>query len=158
MANNSSAHSSRGGYNQSGGAYFIVIASLDNALGVAPSYINTLATGSSNSGGGWTAPTFVATSMSSVLGLTATTAHYQFGSTIVGPGALLKDMGRTAISSGRTFRKFEPVVASAATVSSMGVVGGPAVVPNAGYGSFYLEVGREGNSGAAGPAPIARYF
>ena len=130
------------------------MASLDNALGVAPSYINTLATGSSNSGGGWTPPTFVLTSMSSVLGLTATTAHYQFGSTIVGPGALLKDMGRTAISSGRTFRKFEPVVNGA----SMGVVGGPAVVPNAGYGSFYLEVGREGNSGAAGPAPIARYF
>ena len=154
MANNSSAYSAKTGFNQSGGAYFIVTASLDNALGVAPSYINTLATGSSNSGGGWTSPTFVLTSMSSVLGLTATTAHYQFGSTIVGPGALLKDMGRTAISSGRTFRKFEPVVASA----SMGVVGGPAVVPNAGYGSFYLEVGREGNSGAAGPAPIARYF
>jgi len=74
-------------------------------------------------------------------------------------------MGKTVVSAGRTFRKFAPVVAGLG-VSSFGVVGAPAATGNAnsGYGSFYLEVGREGlgptpvANTTLGPAPIARYF
>jgi hypothetical protein len=81
--------------------------------------------------------------------------HYKYYSSLVQTGALLKDMGRTVVSSGRTFRKFAPVVSGAPTASSLGVFGSTNAAPNAGYGSFYLEVGREG---AGTPAPIARYF
>ena len=152
------AHSVRGGFNQSGGSYFIVTGGLDCTMGAAAgSYVNTLVSGGSNSGGAWVAPTLVTTAMSSILGLTPTTAHANFASTnVVGVGALLKDMGRTVVSSGRTFRKFAPVLGGTADrASSLGVLGGVGATPNAGYGSFYLEVGREG---AGTPAPIARYF
>jgi hypothetical protein len=73
----------------------------------------------------------------------------------VGANKVIKDMGRTVVSAGRVFRKFAPVVNTGAN-SSFGVVGVAAAGANAGFGSFYLEVGREG-AGAA-PAPIARYF
>lgn len=159
------AHSVRGGFNQSGGAYFIVTGGLDSALdtgaGVgAPAHLHSLVSGGSNSGGAWAPPTLATTSMSSIVGLTPTLANYRFGaSTVVTTGALLKDMGRTIVSSGRTFRKFAPVLGGTADrASSLGVIGGVGATPNAGYGSFYLEVGREGLCGAKGPAPIARYF
>jgi hypothetical protein len=80
------------------------------------------------------------------------------GATLVAANRLIKDMGKTVVSSGRTFRKFAPVMNNIAGVSSFGVVGGPATAPNAGYGSFYLEVAREGLAGNSAPAPIARYF
>ena len=161
MATNSSAHPARAGYNQSGGAYFIVTANLDNAIApnTTPTYINTLTSGGSNSGGAWVTPTFSLVSMSTVLGITPTLPHYQFASSIVQAGALLKDMGRTVVSSGRTFRKFAPVVGGTADRTlANGVAGSVGSAPNAGYGTFYLEVGREGNTYTATPAPIARYF
>jgi hypothetical protein len=65
------------------------------------------------------------------------------------------------VSSGRTFRKFQAVgTGSGNFTSTFGVQGGNPGVPtaaNAGYASFYLEVGREG-AGTATPAPILRYF
>lgn len=157
------AHSVRGGYNQSGGAYFIATANLDNvdSPAAAPAYINVIASGGSNSGGAWAPPTLKLVSMSTVVlnnALPADAAHYGYYSSIVQRGALLKDMGRTIVSSGRTFRKFAPVVSSDRTASSLGVFGNVSAAPNAGYGSFYLEVGREGQTGTAAPAPIARYF
>ena len=155
------AHSVRGGFNQSGGSYFIATANLDNQISprVAPAYINVLTSGGSNSGGAWVPPAFTLVSMSTVLGITPTLDHYKFASSIVQTGALLKDMGRTVVSSGRTFRKFAPVVGGTADrASSLGVQGGVGVAPNAGDGSFYLEVGREGQTGTAAPGPIARYF
>jgi hypothetical protein len=161
MAANSSAHPGRAGYNQAGGAYFIVTANLDNAVApnAAPVYVNALTSGGSNSGGAWVPPAFTLVSMSTVLGISPTLDHYKFASSIVQQGALLKDMGRTVVSSGRTFRKFAPVVGGTPDrASSLGVQGGVGSAPNSGYGSFYLEVGREGQTGAAGPAPIARYF
>ena len=161
MAANSASHPARAGYNQSGGAYFIVTANLDNAKSpnTAPAYINTLVSRGSNSGGAWVPPTLALVSMSTVLGLTPTDAHYSFASSIVQAGSLLKDMGRTVVSSGRTFRKFAPVVGGTADRTlANGVAGSVGSAPNAGYGTFYLEVGREGNTYTAAPAPIARYF
>lgn len=151
MSAGTNAFGARAGFNQSGGAYFMCIQPLDNTVAVG-SYINTLTAAPSGSGGAVVPPSLALVSMSSVLGFNTNAA-----STLVGTGKLLKDMGKTVVSAGRTFRKFAPVVSAAATVSSFGVVGAAASGANAGYGSFYLEVGREGQ-GPAAPAPIARYF
>jgi len=152
MAANSSAHPSKAGFNQSGGAHFIVMSPLANADGTTTTnnFVNTLLTGGSNSGGAYVQPTFAPTLMSAVIG-SGTTAANAAG--FVQTGKLLKDMGRSVVSSGRVFRRFQPVVAN--LPSSFGVVGQAGSAINAGYGSFYLEVGREGTGAAA---PIARYF
>ena len=134
------------GFNTSGGAYYIVTRDLETVLGTAV-FVNTLVNAGSNSGGAWVGPTLAVATMSAVVG-TGTTA--QHAADLVKAGALLKDMGKSVVSSGRVFRKFAPVV----TGASAGVVGSPAAAPNTGYAAFYLEVGREG-SGA--PAPIAKY-
>jgi hypothetical protein len=158
---NTGAHPLRAGFNQSGGAYFMTLANLELAAGTATGgYINALVSGASNSGGAFVNPTLSTVTMSNILGagVTATGA-----ASLVAANRLLKDMGKTVVSSGRVFRKFAPVAGNA----SNGVVGGPAGAPtaaNTGYGSFYLEVGMgqlPAPSGApAGtglPAPIARY-
>ena len=152
MSAGTNAFGSKAGFNQSGGTYFMTLAALDGALGATGTYINTLATAGSNSGGAWVSPTFSLVAMSTVLG----GSNAGNASTLVGTGKLLKDMGRTVVSAGRTFRKFAPVLPASAA-SSFGVTGGAAATPNTGYGSFYLEVGRDGLSPAT-PAPIARYF
>ena len=128
---------------------------LETSVTAVGSYINQLSAPASGSGGAVVAPALALVSMSSVLGFNTNGA-----STLVGTGKLLKDMGKTVVSAGRTFRKFAPVVQGLG-VSSFGVVGAAASGASAGYGSFYLEVGREGFAGpttTGAPAPIARYF
>jgi hypothetical protein len=143
------------GFNQSGGAYYMVLQNLETVGdGSTGSYINRLATAGSNSGGAWVSPTLVPVSMSTILGNTGTAGATGQGSTLVAAGALLRDMGKTVVSSVRVFRKFAPVVAAGTFKSSFGVIGQPALAPNTGYGSFYLEIGREGTGV---PAPIVRY-
>ena len=152
MSAGTNAFGAKAGFNQSGGAYFMTLAALEpSVLNTTDSFIHTLATAGSNSGGAWVAPTLAKASMSSVVGSNTNNA-----STLVASGKLLRDMGRTVVSAGRTFRKFAPVLPAAAA-SSFGVTGSAAVSPNSGYASFYLEVGRDGLSPAT-PAPIARYF
>ena len=159
MSAGTNAFGAKAGFNQSGGTYFMTLAALDAALGARGDYINMLTTAGSNSGGAWVGPTLSNVPMSTILGFGVGAASN--ASTIVGSGKLLKDMGRTVVSAGRTFRKFAPVLSGNA-LSTFGVVGGAGTSTNAGYGSFYLEVGREGsaltNSGVGSPAPIARYF
>ena len=155
MAANSSAHPARAGFNQSGGAYFICVTALEPTAGTA-AFVNTLTAAASGSGGAFAPPTLALTTMSNVLGTGAGITNSN-ASTIVGASKLIKDMGKTVVSGGRVFRKFAPVVGNATTNSSFGVVGAGGTAPNTGYGSFYLEVGREGQ-GTATPAPIARYF
>jgi len=144
MAANSSAHPARAGFNQSGGAYFYVVSQLTDA------HINSITTAASGSGGA-TAPPVLNTAAATAVGLVATD---------LAPGKLLKDMGKSVVSANRVFRKFAAVGSANAAKysSSLGVVGGVATAPNAGYGTFYLEVGREGQGQAAVPAPIVRYF
>jgi hypothetical protein len=158
MSSGANSHPARAGFNQSGGAHFITLSALEPTAGTAAtSYVQALVNAGSNSGGAFTAPTLSTVTMGSILGAGTTAGN---ASTIVGPGKLLKDMGKTVMSAGRTFRKFAPVVAGLG-VSSFGTVGGPSVGANTGYGAFYLEVGREGLTGTPaglGPAPIARYF
>jgi hypothetical protein len=66
-------------------------------------------------------------------------------------GKLIKDMGKSVVVGGVTYRKFQAVVAP--TGANAGGQAGR--TPE--YYSFYLEVGREGAVNV-GPAGIARYF
>ena len=157
---NTGALPSRAGWNQSGGAHFIIMTNLEATPG---QYINTLLTAGSNSGGAFVGATFASNSAPVAFGA-GTAGHSNAANAAVGAGKLLKDMGKTVVSSGRTFRKFQAVgtggTATANFASTFGVQGGNPGVPtaaNAGYASFYLEVGREG-AGTATPAPILRYF
>jgi hypothetical protein len=160
MSGGTNAFPAKAGFNQSGGGYFMCIQPLEtNSLSLG-GYINTISVAPTGSGGATVPPTLALVSMSSILGLATTS-----GSTLVATGKLLKDMGRTVVSAGRTFRKFAPVVQAlgANNTSSFGIIGTAATTTNAGYGAFYLEVGRDGSAasqgtGAGAPAPIARYF
>jgi len=67
-------------------------------------------------------------------------------------GALLKDMGKTFISSSRVFRKIQLVRSGAAFASSFGVAGVPTVGEE--YLSGYIEMGFEGGGS---PAPVAHF-
>jgi len=156
MSTGTNAYGARAGFNQSGGAYFIVMTALANSDGTTTTnnFVNTVTTAPSGSGGAVVAPVLAPTLMSAVIGAGTTAAN---AASFVQAGKLLKDMGKSVVSAGRVFRKFAPVVSAANTVSSFGVVGAAGTATNAGYGSFYLEVGREG-AGPATPAPILRYF
>lgn len=72
---------------------------------------------------------------------------------------LLKDMGRTVVSSLRTFRKVQLVVAQGSasgnsTLSTFGVAGGVGTSNGQDYYTGYIELGFEGNGV---PAPVARF-
>ena len=164
MAGAGNVYPSQAGFNQSGGAYFIILSALANSDGTtsAGSYVQTIVTAPTGSGGATTSAVVAPTVMSSIIG-TGTTAANAAG--FVQAGKLLKDMGRSIVSAGRTFRKFSPVVQGlgANNTSSFGVVGAAGTTLNAGEGTFYLEVGRDGSAasqaaGAGAPAPILRYF
>ena len=68
-------------------------------------------------------------------------------------GAILKDLGKTVVSSLRTFRKVQVVIPSNSTLSTFGV-GGRQTGVGEDYLSGYIELGFEGNGT---PAPVAHY-
>ena len=93
-----------------------------------------------------------------VNGGTFSTAQWAFWgaggtSTINASGKLLKDMGRTVVSSTRVFRKVQ-VVVPGNQLSSFGVSGPAGTTPNSDYFTGYIELGFDG-SGT--PAPVARF-
>ena len=137
---NSGAHSVKGGFNQAGGAHFIVIVDISSKL-----FAYTPGTGS---GGAATAGTMAAADLA-VLAPNSSSA----AGLALGPGKLIKDMGKSVVVGSVTYRKFQAVVAPTAT----GAGGQAGRTPE--YVSFYLEVGREGQQrSGGGPAGIARYF
>jgi len=169
---NSAAHPVKAGFNQSGGAYFMVTQPLTlTGAGVAVpattytptglmSHMHVLTSAGSNSGGAFVGPTLAVANARDAFGIASSDTAGIAGALVeVGQGKLLRDMGKTVVSSGRTFRKFAAAGTGLARyASSFGVVGGPATAPNGGYATFYLEVGREGSAGATtAPAPVARY-
>jgi len=95
-----------------------------------------------------------------VLGGSFSTASWAyFGpasvSSINGAGAgVLRDMGKTVVSSLRTFRKVQLVLPSNSTLSTFGVGGRAAGVTGEDYLTGYIELGFEGNGT---PAPVAHY-
>lgn len=170
------AHSVRGGYNQSGGAYFVCVTALSGSAGtgtdavtappttVAPlaasaSHLYKISTAAAKSGGAFEPAVLTRVSAADVFGVTGATpaanAALEFAS-----GKLIKDMGKTIVGADkRTYRKFAVAATSNDRfVNSFGVAGAPAAAPGAGYATFYLDVGREGQTDASIPAPIARYF
>jgi hypothetical protein len=165
------AHSVRGGYNQSGGAYFVCVTALSGSTGTGTDAVTTavpLATTSSHlykinaaaskSGGAFEPATLTRVSAQEVFG--ATTAQAGNAALEFAAGKLIKDMGKTIVGADkRTYRKFAVVATgNDRFVNSFGVAGAPATAPGAGYATFYLDVGREGQTGTTIPAPIARYF
>jgi len=150
MSVNSAAHSVNGGFNQSGGAHFIVITDIAGKL-----YAHTPGTGSGGAAGAGTVALVTPAALAPGVG---STASVPVTTLTLGPGKLIKDMGKTIVvplaSSPEvkvTYRKFQAVVAPSAT----GAGGQTGVSPQ--YVSFYLEVGRDGAQNT-GPAGIARYF
>ena len=100
-----------------------------------------------------------------VLGGTFSTASWAyFGpaalSSINAAGAgILRDMGKTVISSLRTFRKVQLVVPTGSgllntSLSSFGVGGAASTTPGQDYYTGYIELGFEGGGT---PAPVAHY-
>lgn len=70
-------------------------------------------------------------------------------------GLLLKDLGRTLISSLRTFRKVQLVVPSSnPALSTFGVGGQAGTTLGNDYLTGYIELGFEGNGT---PAPVAKF-
>ena len=84
----------------------------------------------------------------------APTSNTSALSACVAAGGLLKDMGRTVVSAGRTFRKVSFI--SAGMSNTEGVVG-----LDSNYEAFYVELGLPAFGTAAGaplPSGITRYY
>ena len=81
----------------------------------------------------------------------------KYASSINAAGAgLLRDLGKTIVSSGRTFRKVQLVV-STSGLSTFGVGGVQGSTPYVeDYLTGYIELGIPGD-GAAATAPVAKY-
>jgi len=79
----------------------------------------------------------------------STTSKYASSISTLGAG-VLRDMGRTVVSSGRTFRKVQLVVST----GSNGVGGNVGTAPLEDFLTGYIELGFDGN----GPiTPVAAY-
>lgn len=87
---------------------------------------------------------------------TASWAYFGPGrslSSIQAGAGILKDMGKTVVSSSRTFRRVQLVLPSHSTLSTFGV-GGRQTSVGEDYLTGYIELGFEGNGT---PAPVAHY-
>ena len=89
------------------------------------------------------------------------TAASPYTSTIstIGAGGVLRDLGKTVLSSGRVFRKIQLLVP---TVSTFGVGGqAPGATANADYLTGYIELHSATQTddfpGGTGPAQVAYY-
>jgi hypothetical protein len=136
MSSKSGMFQASSGYAQQGGAYYLTISSIAGQL-----LTYTPGTGS---GGATTVGSF---------------ANFSFvggQASVVGANRVIRDMGKTVVSAGRTFRKFQGVIQRSASTS--GVVGNEASTTNPGYLTGYLEIAKDGNAGEEeGTALIVRY-
>jgi len=83
----------------------------------------------------------------------------KFTSTIstVAAGGLLRDMGKTVVSAGRTFRKVQLITSTVSTGGLNGAAAGGN--PNVDYLTAYIELasGLNGITPGSTPAPVAYY-
>jgi hypothetical protein len=143
MATGSGAFGVNGGYNQSGGGYLVVVTD------IAHTKLNVFTPGS-GSGGATQVGTLAIATATDLPGAT---------STLFLAGKIIRDMGKTLVSSGRTFRKIQAVASgNTSAIASLGVVGLAPTATNVGYASFYLETGREGSNGATALPAVARFM
>ena len=110
-------------------------------------------TGSSGSGGAATVGTFApAVNTSGYPALPGNT------SSLFAQGRLVRDMGKTLVSAGRSFRKIQGVAPttnnSSPTFGVNGPLAGAALTGDIGYLTFYVETGREGANAASCPALV----
>ena len=145
MATGSGAFGVNGGYNQSGGGYLVVVTD------IAPAKLNVFTPGS-GSGGATQVGTLASAAAGDLPGAT---------STLFLGGKIIRDMGKTLVSSGRTFRKIQYVVPANKAASTFGVSG--TTVNGESYFTGYIELGFGGDGqlgglgDATGPAPVAHY-
>jgi len=147
MASGSGAFNAKCGFNQSGGGNYVIMTALTQAqIYDVPAM--------SGSGGSTMFPAPVVQAN--------TASQWAAGlSSVTVAGSVLKDMGKTYISSQRTFRKFQVISNVAGGAAAFGVTGQvPGATANAttGYFTFYLETSREAQDGAASRPKIARYL
>jgi len=98
---------------------------------------------------------------SSLVGGSAAATGWLSTSLATSGAAILRDMGRTVVSSSRTFRKIQYVVPANKAASTFGVSG--TTTNGEPYFTGYIELGFGGEgqlggpSDALGPAPVAHY-
>ncbi len=117
--------------------YFISVASMFNRVNAFNPTTNTFSTAAWCTNGGQSAATM--TSFTSTLAANTT-------------GLIFRDMGKTVVSSLRTFRKVQVVVPN--QPSTFGVGGRAAGATGEDYFQGYIELGFEGNGT---PAPVAHF-
>lgn len=85
------------------------------------------------------------------------TSASKFTSSIsaVAAGGLLRDMGKTVVSAGRTFRKIQLMTSSVSTGGVNGTAAGGN--PNVDYLTGYIELGSGFNGTMPSGAPVAYY-
>jgi hypothetical protein len=134
------------GYKQNSGAFFIPLGN------VASQVLQFTSVG--GAGGSYLVGSFTTAAWAQ-----GGTTPNKFTSTIstIAAGGLLRDMGKTIVSAGRTFRKVQLMTS---TVSTGGVTGAAGVTtnPNVDYLTGYIELGSGFNgTGNSAPAPVAYY-
>ena len=136
MATGSGAFGVNGGFNQSAGNYYLVISSVTEQI--------LTFTPGTGSGGAVTQGSFA-----NMTGVGSAFAE----------GRLIRDMGKTVVSSSRVFRKFQAINNTASGALQLGIGGVAATTTDPGYLTGYLEMGREGSNGglADGLPRIARF-
>lgn len=98
---------------------------------------------------------------SSLVGGTMAASGWLSTSLATAGSAILRDMGRTIVSSSRTFRKVQYVVPANKAASTFGVSG--TTINGESYFTGYIELGLGGEGvlggpgDANGPAPVAHY-
>jgi hypothetical protein len=87
----------------------------------------------------------------------AASGHYTSYINAAGAG-LLRDSGKTLVSSGRTFRKIQLVVPQndAGPTSTFGVGGSAGTMTHEDFLTGYIEVGFDAGSGST-PCPVAKW-
>ena len=135
MSSKSGLFQASSGYSQNGGAYYLIISSIKDQL---LTYTPGTGSGGATTVGSFTGFTYTYPSQSTIL---------------VAANRVIKDMGKSVVSAGRTFRKFQAVASQSA--STGGVTGDAGSATNPGYMTGYLEIADEGNS--TNSAAIVRY-
>lgn len=154
MSAASGSFAAKAGFNQSGGGYYITTAAVPGATIL---FVTSPQTGS----GGASAPP----TLSSATGATTYSqlnGPSSISTNLSAAGKVIRDMGKTIVSSSRVFRKFQ--VTWPANLSTGGVGGavgngssGASIsAGDYGYQDFYLEVTQGGAPGAV--PPIARTY
>jgi hypothetical protein len=144
MSSGSGAFGTKAGFNQSAGGYLV-----GTTAAVILSSLQVYTPGSGSGGA-----TLVGSFSSMVNTVNAGGVDLVAAAVAGGTsGTLLKDMGKTVVSTGRVFRKYQVVGPTKFTASTFGVVGAAGSSTQAGYLTGYLEV-PGGNAGFT-PAPTS---